>query len=464
MNKIKKHLQTTLLLVFLASLCSATIANAQTPANLSAGEINTLIEKITKLVDKRFVDIPAGKKVIAGITKNHKNGKYSDIKTDRDFIESINKDLYALSNDLHLRVSSIGERTQNSSGPRRVMRRQGTGAATNAGADAERLMGSRLFARPADGHFLSRVLDGNIGYVKVNGVMPPLTGTKVKEDMETALLGVKNTDAVIFDLRNAPGGVPETISLLSSYLYDEKPQLQNTYHNRVTGPNELYTRPAEVPFQFGLKRPIYILINGGTASAAEAFTYHNQQHARATVVGQTSRGAGRLSAPRPISKTLYLLVPENRSEHPVSKTGFEQIGVKPDIKVEGEDSLTVAHTTALGRLIKSSKDNSKWKAALPKIAAEKQKISGTLGEYAGKYGERAVLISGKGLAYKGPAGPELVLKTIEKDLYQIVLPPNVRSRGPVPKVRFDRNESGKIKSLTLVNPDGTTQGTHAKEN
>ncbi len=432
-------------------------ANAQN--KISIDEVNTIIENMVKLIDERFIDIPAGKAVIEGINKNLRSGKYRSITNDRDFVTALNKDLYALSKDLHLVVQPM----------RKGIQCPGISKTTGKSGEGEfkpepcRVVGQHFFKRPANGHFSSKILHGNIGYVKVNGVLAPLKDSKVREDMEAALLFVKNTDAVIFDLRNVPGGFPETISLLSSYLYDDEPNLQNTYHNRISGSSTLYTRPDEVPFHFGLNRPIYILINRGTGSAAEAFTYHNQQHGRATVIGENSIGAGRLSEIYAISKTLYMMVPENRSEHPVSKKGFEQVGVKPNVDVKGEDSLPVAHATALKTLIKNNPENSKWRSALPKIARDRQKISDKLGEYVGIYGERSILISGTGLAYKRAGQPELELQKIGKDTYKIVLPSGARSRGPIPTVRFDRDENGKIKSISLVLPDGREVGTYAKQ-
>jgi hypothetical protein len=447
--------------VDLRSVDSESNSDKELQADLTAADVDRLIGKIIELIDKRFVDIPAGKKVVAGITKYYKDGKYKNIKTNIEFISVLNKDLYALSNDLHLTVRPIDQAAQNSSGPQRVVRRQAPGGqGTNrSGTNGRRMMGNRMFQRPSDGHFTGRVLHGSIGYVKVNGVLAPIEGTKIREDMESALQAVKNTDAVIFDLRNVPGGVPETVSLLSSYLYDDRPMHLNTYHNRLTDPREMHTRPNEVPFHLGVKRPVYVLINGSTASGGEAFTYINQQHGRVTVVGETSRGAGRLSVPHPISDKLFLLVPENRSEHPVSKTGFEQIGVIPEIKVKSADSLSHAHTTALNNLLKRDPGNKKWKSALTKIDEDKKSIGEKLGEYAGVYGERTVAISGNGLVYYRAGQPELALQEIAKDKYKILLPAGVRSRNRVPTIRFDRDEKGKIKSLSLVAKDGSNQGT-----
>ena len=417
MRTLKSFLKLLTILLLIQASISAnseteikTVPEAKDPIpvikdDLTAAEKQKLIRKMIELIDERFVDIPAGKKVIKGLNKNLKEGKYDKIITESEFIRVINKDLYTLSRDLHLSVRPISG-GQNSNGRRR-MRTPGSGG--------------RMRSRPEGGRFSAQILDGEIGYVKVNGLLAPLAEEGVREDMEKALQKVKDADAVIFDLRNVRGGVPETMSLLSSYLYDEKPKLLNTYHNRLTGPNKLFTKPDKVSFHFGLKKPLYALINGRTASGGESFTYVNQQHGRFVVVGETSRGAGRLSPSYPISETLNLVVPENRSEHPVSKTGFEKIGVKPDVEAKSEESLSKAHFLALKKLLETDENNSKWKTALAKFSVEKKTADEKpadkkLSQYAGSYGTRKILLSEGGLLYRneGNEQPDLVLEEIGK--------------------------------------------------
>ena len=427
-------------------------------------DTETLIAQIIKLVDERFVDIPAGKKVIAGLSQNLKSGKYKKLSTDAEFRQVINKDLYELSKDLHLSVRPIN---RNSTRMRQGGNGQRVHRGTPNGSPQMRRMvnprtGGRVINRPAKGHFIGKVLEGNIGYVKVNGALYPTQGSQIKQDMEKALQTVKNTDAVIFDLRNVPGGVPDTISLLSSYLYDEKPKLLNTYHHRIRGARELKTEPEKVLFHFGEKLPVYVLINSRTASGGEAFTYLNQQHGRVTVIGETSRGAGRLSATYPISQTQMLMVPENRSEHPVSKTGFEKVGVKPDIKAKSDDSLYTAHLTALERLSGKDKALAKVKNARNDLLKSQKELGEKFKEYIGVYGVRKIVANENGLLYRKEGQIDLGLKEISKDKYKLVVPPNVRTAGELPSIRFDRDSNGNIVSFSLIKPDGSVQGTFPK--
>ena len=85
-----------------------------------------------------------------------------------------------------------------------------------------------------------------------------------------------------------------------------------------------------------------VLINGGSASAAEIVAGALQDHDRATLLGTTSYGKGSVQSVMPLSgnravklTTAYYYTPNGRSIH--------NSGIEPDVRFEPEASADDAH-------------------------------------------------------------------------------------------------------------------------
>ena len=92
-------------------------------------------------------------------------------------------------------------------------------------------------------------------------------------------------------------------------------------------------RSVEVPLL--PKMPLYVLINGGSASAAEILAGALQDHKRATLVGQRTFGKGSVQDIIPLKNGAALrltiaewLTPMNRQ--------INKKGIDPDVAVEGD--------------------------------------------------------------------------------------------------------------------------------
>ena len=90
-----------------------------------------------------------------------------------------------------------------------------------------------------------------------------------------------------------------------------------------------------------------------------------------------------------------------------------------------------------------------------------------LGDYIGSYDGREITLSGSTLSYFREGMPmPAALKNIAEDHFEVVIPPGAQVRGPVggqvPTFRFNRDDSGDVESMTLVNPDGTEVATFKK--
>ena len=113
------------------------------------------------------------------------------------------------------------------------------------------------------------ILPHNIGYLKLNS----FPDTSVCRQVATAAMAKLNqSDAIIFDLRDNPGGYANMVALLAAYLFDHSVHLNDFYNRATNSTEESWTLPP-VPGNQLANKPAYILTSSTTFSAAEAFSY-----------------------------------------------------------------------------------------------------------------------------------------------------------------------------------------------
>jgi len=119
-----------------------------------------------------------------------------------------------------------------------------------------------------------------IGYIRITQV-----GKQTAEEMRAALdeLTARGMKALVFDLRNNPGGVLDGAVAISDFFVDTGRIL--TVKGRA-GETVYDASPQESFTNF----PIALLVNRKTASAAEIIAACLQDHQRAVVVGERTFG------------------------------------------------------------------------------------------------------------------------------------------------------------------------------
>lgn len=180
-----------------------------------------------------------------------------------------------------------------------------------------------------------QMLEPGYGYIRIsqfhNTTGKDFLGalkTLAKEN-ESALEGL------VLDLRDNPGGVLQaSVSVADAFLeeglivYTSGRLPSSHLKYRASGKDSL------------AGKPIVILINGGSASAAEIVAGALKDHSRATLIGATSYGKGSVQSVMPLDDhraikltTAYYYTPNGVSIH--------NTGIEPDVQVNGvnlEDS------------------------------------------------------------------------------------------------------------------------------
>jgi hypothetical protein len=137
---------------------------------------------------------------------------------------------------------------------------------------------------------------------------------------------------VIIDLRDNPGGSGEMGRFLASYFFPEGEEQFYLYgFEKDRERNQQEWTYAYVP---GMRMPdvkVYILVNRNTGSATEGFAYALQKMKRATIVGQTTAGAGIAGELKSLPNKMSMFLPVKMIVGPHSTVGWEGIGVIPDV-------------------------------------------------------------------------------------------------------------------------------------
>ncbi|WP_316848152.1 S41 family peptidase [Pedobacter psychrodurus] len=194
-------------------------------------------------------------------------------------------------------------------------------------------------------------LDGNIGYIEYTGF--PEGNKSAEQILDATMNFVSNTNALIIDLRNNRGGDGKMVRLFLSYFFNEKIKLSEIYTRYNNKTEDKYTYK-KVNGKKYLDKPVYLLVNHNTISAAEALAYNLQQNKIAKVIGDKTYGAANPAKVFFIGKKYQLFIPISVEKNTVTKTNWEHTGVHVDEKVNSEKALIKAQIIALENLLKSN--------------------------------------------------------------------------------------------------------------
>lgn len=153
----------------------------------------------------------------------------------------------------------------------------------------------------------------------------------------TADLVKQGAKGFIYDLRDNPGGMLESIIPVLDYLLPEGKLV--TLEDR-SGVCETYDSDKNC-FDY----PAVILTNSGTASAAELFSACMRDYGAAILLGETTYGKGVAQTIVPLPDGSALKFTAYRYYSPVTKN-YDGVGLTPDIVVKTPENLTdFAHST-----------------------------------------------------------------------------------------------------------------------
>lgn len=171
-----------------------------------------------------------------------------------------------------------------------------------------------------------RMLDNNIAYIHLT----TFAAFDVEEEFEQALqeLMDQNPEAIIFDLRDNPGGFLDSSVNIADLFLGESVVLYEKSNNGF------YDRTFSAEDgDFAEDIPLVVLVNGGSASASELVAGALRDNGRAILIGEQTFGKGSVQQIRQLSDGSELRVTIARWYTP-NDANINEEGLTPDIVIE----------------------------------------------------------------------------------------------------------------------------------
>ena len=290
-------------------LFAAQLAAAPVPCPAQAQVLSAAADE----VQARYVDATQATLIAADLRQWARDGRHASHCGDDDaFLQRLNQDLDSRDGHFH------------------VERR------ADAANSEDWLMQWRAAAGPGNAGVREvRVFEGNIGYLRLATFHAwDLAGPKLAHAW--GLLA--DTQALILDLRQNGGGDAVTPQhIVRSFLGAGIDSVQDI--ERRSGRRTETLPKASLP---AYSRPVAILLDRRSASAAEYVAYSLQAEKRAVVIGARSAGAAHLMGePVAIGHGIQITIPDGRPVNHRTGGHWEREGVVPDLP-GGDDPLFVA--------------------------------------------------------------------------------------------------------------------------
>ncbi|HZN96273.1 MAG TPA: S41 family peptidase [Gemmatimonadales bacterium] len=183
------------------------------------------------------------------------------------------------------------------------------------------------------------MFDRGVGYISLN----PVSETSAEElRQEIASMKSKGMKSLIMDLRNNPGGLLDQGVKVADLFLDARQEIVSTRGRARGATKEFYDEARQVWPDL----PIVVLVNDGTASAAEIIAGALQDHDRAVVVGAPTFGKGLVQTLFPLGEGVALKLTTARWFTPSGRT-IQRIA-KSEEDQAAQAAMAVVADTVLG--------------------------------------------------------------------------------------------------------------------
>ena len=177
----------------------------------------------------------------------------------------------------------------------------------------------------------TKVFHGDIGYLRLSSFQSNSTTNVRNAIYELRKETGKTMTALILDLRNNPGGVLGAAVGISD-LFLESGKIVYTKGRTNNSDLEYFANSEDI--LGGL--PLYVLINGGSASASEIVAGALQDHKRANIYGEKSFGKASVQSIQEMIDGSALKLTTARYYTPNDRN-IHGNGIEPDVKIEFEE-------------------------------------------------------------------------------------------------------------------------------
>ena len=306
------------------------------PAPFTATDARTVVPALAAAIEENYVFPATGKRYAQAIGAKLAAGAYDNLATQDEFAKAVTIDLQAVAADGHLKlltpemVAKFKNRRRPDGGAENFIEKSGWIAPGVAyisftlfsGSDQELADLRQFLASHSDAKTL--VID----------VRKHRGGGMDEMDVMFAQLFAKPTDLLELDTRAAvdsrdSDGTEDAATL---FKVAAPAGVVRRLHRAVPAGQATGLQSAKV----------FVLTSSHSASAAEHFALALKRAGRATLIGETTRGAGNYGQTFPLPGGYAAFIPFGRTFDPATGEGWEGTGVKPDVAVPADQALDEA--------------------------------------------------------------------------------------------------------------------------
>ncbi|WP_212005657.1 S41 family peptidase [Chitinophaga sp. HK235] len=300
-------------------LCLST-ASAQT---LSEKQQREVLVRSAQLMEQHYVYPDKGKLLSAALLKAGKDRAYAAIDSVKSFSNGVTALLQQTVKDGHIYLRYDPAVVKDLQAPK---------------GNTDSLPDPFYYGERAEknnyGFQEIKILPGGVGYLRLSEInLSPKSIVLLKAAMEL----LRHTQALVLDLRdNGGGGSDMGLVLEGCFVPEGTPLLEVKKREGAVTQEKAVTAGPEYKYE----QPLYVLVNGRTASAAEAFPFTMQRLKRAVVVGQRTAGAAHMNEWYPAGNDFFLSVAVAAPVFPGTDISWERTGVQPDfVTADREEDL-----------------------------------------------------------------------------------------------------------------------------
>lgn len=320
-------------------LAAFTVACAQDPDRFSGADARTVVTTLARQLEENFIYPEIGA-AYAGVLRDRlAAGAYASFPSAAEFARAVTRDLQGVHREGHLRLIPPSETP-----------------ATSPFADV-----------PDAGKGVVKAgwVAPGVGYVSIHGFEGDRARyTELMDRLRAALDTLAGASTLIVDARHYVGGALEDTDVMASYFFVKPTPLLEfdtrlAVEERGGGVLEESARLVRVRSPAGIVRRrqvaipaasgpalrdtrIFVLTSKRTASGGEGFALAMKVTKRATLIGETTAGAGHFGRTIPLGHGYRAFIPIGRPFDPATGKGWELVGVKPDVTTTAEGALDEA--------------------------------------------------------------------------------------------------------------------------
>lgn len=305
--------------------------------SVTAAEARKVVAELATQLEENFVFPDVARAYAARLRERLAGGAYDQFTDAKAFAAAVTADLQAVHSDGHLRLHLVEPETRRGSGNRPRVEDPGYNAISKSGWLAPGVAYIRFESFPGSEATLAALKS----FLDTHG----------------------NATSLIIDARSHHGGGLAEMDLLFARLFDAPTTLvamdtraaadersgverETEWALRtIAGPEGVVRREHfVVPAKGGklAKAKVYLLTSRKSVSAAEHLALSLKRTGRATLIGETTRGAGHYGGMVPVGDGFAAFIPVGRTFDPDTGQGWEGVGVAPHVAVPADEALDEA--------------------------------------------------------------------------------------------------------------------------